>query len=344
MLRRLPRRTVASGQVEWPAVPSLLDHYTTALGWIFSSVGRTFSLREQAKVRKILKRKIDEGFAKSPYSKVVVDYRTEPPPSTALSYTVSYRVVTIDDEYADWVRNRKPPLFGANADAKVMQLAASLGNPPDVTVLDVGAGTGRNTLPLARAGFKTDAVELSSALASVLREEVAKEGVSVRVFEGNALSADLALPPRHYRLVVLAEVVASHFRSTAELRALLERACEWLAPGGLLLFSAFLANNWYKPDSLARELSEVMWCCLFTRRELDAASQGLPLTRISDESTHDFENKNLDNTAWPPTGWFVEWAKGRDLFDVTAKSSPLELRWLVYRRNGYGLVTKKSTV
>jgi len=334
MIRRLPRRVAASGQVVFPAVPSLLEHYTQSLATTFAAVGRVFSASELDKVREILKRQLDAAFAGSPFSKVIVDYKTEPPPNTALSYSMSHRVVTIGDEYAEWVANREPPLFGSHADAKVLDLARSLGDPAAVTVLDVGAGTGRNTIPLAEAGFATDAVELAPALATILRGSVEKAGLGVRVFEGNALDPELEIPSRHYRLAVLAEVVASHFRSVAELRTLFERAADWLAPGGLLLFSMFLSSGGYKPDPLARELSEVMWCCLFTRKELDLAAEGLPLTRISDESTHDYEHEHLEESAWPPTGWFAEWSRGQDLFDVPGDKSPLELRWLVYRRDG----------
>jgi hypothetical protein len=153
----------------------------------------------------------------------------------------------------------------------------------------------------------------------------------VRVFEGNALDPNLDIPRRHYRLAVLAEVVASHFRTAAELRTLFERAADWLAPGGLLLFSAFLTRGGYKPDAMARQLSDVMWCCAFTRRELDEAASGLPLTRISDESAYDYEKEHLPESSWPPTGWFADWTRGQDLFDVPGDRSPLELRWLVYR-------------
>jgi SAM-dependent methyltransferase len=333
MLRRLPRRTSATGQIVWPVVPSLLDHYATQCHTIFAALGRVFSATEMARVKEILKDKIDKGFARSPYSKVVVDYKTDPPPKTTLTYTISYRVITIADEYAEWVKNRTPPLFGAHPDTKIMELAASLGSPSEVTALDVGAGTGRNTIPLAKAGYATDAVELAPALAQVLREDVEKAGLAVRVFEGNALDPELPVPRGHYKMVVLAEVVASHFRSVAELRTLFERAAEWLAPGGTLLFSLFLTSGGYKPDALAREMSEVMWCCLFTRHDLDQATEGLPFTRTGDESVHDFEQAHLPETAWPPTGWFVQWTRGLDLFDIPADKSPLELRWVSYRRN-----------
>jgi SAM-dependent methyltransferase len=332
MLRRLPRRVAAHGQLVFPALPSLLEHYVQNVGNIFAAVGRTFSPAELDHVRSILKTKLTEAFASSPYSKVIVDYSTDQPPSTALSYTISHAVITIADEYAGWVKNRQPPLFGAHADAKVIDLAQSLGPREQVTVLDIGAGTGRNTLPLLAAGFPTDAVELAPALAEILRQEIANKGFAARVFEGDALDTALELPRAHYKLVVLAEVVASHFRELPQLRRLFEVCEELLVPGGLLVFSMFLTSSGYKPDALAREMSQSMWCCAFTRGELDDAAYGRAFTRVSDESTYDYEQSHLPAEAWPPTGWFSEWARGQDLFDLPPEKTPLELRWLVYRR------------
>lgn len=332
MLRRLPRRSSASGQILWPAVPALLDYYTQQLHTIFAALGRVFSPEEMKRVREILERKLKAGFEASPYSKVCVDYYTEPPPNTALTYTISHRVITIADEYEQWVKTRKPPLFGAHADVKVMDLAKSLGEPGSVTVLDIGAGTGRNTLPLALAGYRADAVELAPALANVLREAVAAANASVRVFEGDALDPALEIPKHHYQLIFLAEVVASHFRGVEHVRRLFERCLELLAPGGLLLFSAFLCGGGYKPEPLARELGEALWCTVFTRADLDAAAAGLPYVRVSDESVHDYEKENMDPAHWPPTGWFPDWTRGLDLFDVPADKSPLDLRWVVYRK------------
>ncbi|HEV8246445.1 MAG TPA: class I SAM-dependent methyltransferase, partial [Polyangiaceae bacterium] len=249
-----------------------------------------------------------------------------------LSYKVGVQVSTIADEYDRWVKTRTPPLFGKHADSKVMMLARSLGEPKDVPVLDIGAGTGRNTLPLAREGFPTDAVELAPALAEILRKDVETENLKVRVFQGDALEGSIDLPDNHYKLVVLAEVIASHIRDVPQCRTLFEGAAEALAPGGLLAFSAFLASDGYKPDAVARELSQVFWCNLFTRKDMADAMEGLPFERVSDESTYEFEKQNLAEDAWPPTGWFEEWTQGLDLFEVPLGRAPMELRWLVYRK------------
>lgn len=333
ILRRLPRRVSARGEITIPAVPSLLDHFQQMLLTTFSQAGRVFNEEETKHLRKVLETWLNKGWEISPHARLVVHYETDAPPKTTLSYNVALSPVTIGDEYDHWVKTRTPPLFGAHPDAKVMLLARSLGEPSEVPVLDVGAGTGRNTLPLAREGFPTDAVELAPALAKILREDIEKEGLKVRVFEGDVVEPALGVPPAHYRLIFLAEVVASHFRDMAHIRRLFEALHGMTAPDGVVLLSTFLGLEGYKPDPIAREMGQVLWCSLFTRGEFEQATKGL-FVRVQDESTVDFERENLAPEAWPPTGWFEQWSSGRDLFDLPPNRPPVELRWMTYRKQG----------
>jgi SAM-dependent methyltransferase len=334
MLRRLPRRVAARGELMLAAVPSLLDHYQQMMLTIFAQLGRVFNDAEKAHMRTVLETWLTKGWEQSPYTRLIVHYETDQPPKTTLTYNVALNVVTIADEYEHWTKTRTPPLFGAHPDAKVMDLALAQGDPKDHPVLDIGAGTGRNTLPLARAGFPTDAVELAPALAAVLREDAEKSQLSVRVFEGDATDPSLGLPKGRYQLIVMAEVIASHFRNVAHLRRLFEVVAGILRPGGLLLFSGFLPLDGYKPDATARELGEVFWCSVFTRSDFDQAMVGLDLERIEDESALDYEREHLPAEAWPPTGWFEQWTSGRDLFDLPPGRAPVELRWVTYRKKG----------
>jgi SAM-dependent methyltransferase len=332
MLRRLPRRLGASGQMVLPAAPSLLDHYTDTLHQAFATLGRVFTESETAHLRGILEKKLTDAYAASPYSRIVVRYETDPSPQTSITYNVSIANSSVANEYENWIKTRTPPYFGAHPDAKIMETARSLGAPKDVPVLDVGAGSGRNTLPLAREGFPVDAVELTPGLAQILRADAEKEQLPVRVFEGDALAGQIELAEGHYRLFCMAEVIASHIRTVAEVRVLFEGAATALASGGLLVFNAFLAKDGYRPEPLARELSQVFWCNLFTRAELATALKDMPFELVSDQSTHDYEAEHQPEGGWPPTGWFVDWSLGLDLCDLPRGRAPIELRWLVYRR------------
>jgi SAM-dependent methyltransferase len=332
MIRRLPRRLGAKGQMALPAAPSLLDHYHELLIEAFGALGRIFNEEETAHLRKVLAEKLEEAFRTSPYSRVIVGYETEAPPSTSLRWRMLVAASSVANEYEGWVKSREPPYFGIHPDAKILECARSLGAPADVPVLDIGAGTGRNTLPLAREGFPTDAVELAPALAAILRGEVEKEKLPVRVIEGDALSGTLELPARHYRMICLAEVIASHIGTVEHVRKLFEAAADALTTGGLFVFNAFLAHEGYRPDAMARELSQVFWSNVFTRIDIANAMRGLPFEAVSDESTHDFEQAHQPPEGWPPTGWFVNWAKGLDIYDLPFDRAPVELRWLVYRR------------
>jgi SAM-dependent methyltransferase len=332
LLTRLPRRVSSSGQMVLPAAPALLDHYTDNLYQYFALLGRVFTKEEMDHLKGILQKKLDEAYAASPYARVVVHYETDAPPKTSLTYRMSVSSSSIKDEYDNWIKTREPPYFGAHPDAKIMELARSLGAPGDVPVLDIGAGTGRNTLPLAREGFPIDAIELTPSLAELLRAEVEKEKLKVQVFEGDALAGAAELPERHYKLVFLSEVVASHIRTVDQIRAIFDGAAEALSAGGYLCFNAFLANDGYRPDAVARELSQVFWCNLFTRLDMATAMQGLPFELVADESTHDFEKEHQPEAGWPPTGWFVDWSQGLDLYDLPRGTAPMELRWLTYRR------------
>jgi SAM-dependent methyltransferase len=331
MIRRLPKRLFAQGRLRMPAVPSLVDHYVENLGTAFALHGRKFTAAELEQLKELLLPKLEEGWAASPYSYVIVRFQTDDAPKVSLSYFISVEISTIENEYATWVAQRTPPLFGTHPDAKVMDLCGRLGNPADAPVLDIGPGTGRNTLPMARLGHPTHAVELSPALAAVLRADAEKEKLPIQLFEGDALTAELDLPKQHFKLVILCEVVF-HFRSVAQVRQLFERTSELLAPGGLLAFSVFLPVGGYQPDVQARELSQVFWTTFFTREELRESSEGLGFSLLSEESVCDYEQKHLPAAAWPPTGWFVEWTRGIDLFNLPVGKAPVDLRWMVYRK------------
>ena len=330
-IRKLPNRLTAKAEILLPAVPGLVDHYVQNLNATWLALGRQFSPSELEYLTEVLGNHLKQAFDASPYSQVSVKYETDPSPKTTLTWNISICHCTIEDEYAKFVPSPTPSMFGAYPDAKLMDLARSLGTPGEIAVLDIGAGTGRNTIALATEGFKADAVELAPAFAKILREELESRKLEVRVFECNIFDPNLEVPTGHYDLLFLSEVV-SHFRSANQVRALFEAADRLLKPDGILLFNAFTTLDGYKPDDVVRQMSEIMWCCVLPRREIQDATAGLPFVSLSDESTLEYEKAHHAPEEWPPTVWYERWAAGQDLFDLHASKSPVEMRWFAYRK------------
>jgi SAM-dependent methyltransferase len=328
MARRLYRRSVAMGQIAVPAVPSLIDEYVEMCDRLFASVGVQYSAEEFAQLKTVLETQLAEAFHTSSRSNIVISFHA--PFGTALNYRVNVESVSIAGAYDGWVGAREGSLFGVEPDARLSALAAEAGNPRSCRVLDIGAGSGRNALALARRGHPVDAVEIAAKLAHIIRSEAERESLDVRVVEHDVFATTEAVRD-DYQLVVASEVVPD-FRTTQQLRSMFELAARCLLPGGKLLFNAFLPRPGYLPDDAAREFGQQCNTMIFTREEMTTAADQLPLELIADDSAYDYEKRHLPESAWPPTAWFANWASGLDLFDVDRDESPIELRWLVYQK------------
>lgn len=328
LTRRLHQRATAEGTIVLPAVPSLLEEYVVMCDRVFTGIGVTFTEEQLDHLRNVLRGQLAQAFESTSRSKVVITYSS--PVGSLVNYHVEAQWSSVEATYDSWMATREPPLFGTEPDARVWALASELPVPGDARVLDLGAGTGRNALPLARRGHPVDAVEMTPGFAETLRQDAEREGLPVRVIERDIFSEHPDLR-NDYSLVVLSEV-ASDFRTATQLRSAFALASDSLSPGGRLVMNAFLARDDYTPDAAARELGQQCYTSIITRAELAAATTGLPLDLESDMSVYDYERAHLPPGAWPPTGWFERWACGQDVFDVDREVSPIELRWLVFRK------------
>ncbi|OBH19282.1 methyltransferase type 12 [Mycolicibacter sinensis] len=331
MLRRFYTRARIGGQIVLPAVPSMLDEYVTMCDAVFAGLGKRFNDAELAHLRGVLEGQLAAAYSASPRSNIIISY--DAPIGLTLNYTVRAEWSSISEAYERWLATREPPLFGTEPDAMVWQLATQAemaGDPAAHHVLEIGGGTGRNALALARRGHPVDVVEMTPKFAEMLKDEADRCSLDVRVIVRDVFvdADDL----RHdYQLIVLSEVLTD-FRSTQQVRSLFELAARCLAPGGRLVFNAFLAREGYHPDDAAREFCQQVYSSLFTRDEMSAAAAGLPLELIADESVYDYEKTHLPDGAWPPTSWYADWVSGLDAFRTSREESPIELRWLVFAR------------
>ncbi|MGB3534394.1 MAG: class I SAM-dependent methyltransferase [Microcoleaceae cyanobacterium] len=334
LLKKVKRLSAAHGQLSLPCVPALLDEYMAQFDTILVALGQKFKPEEMQKLRQLVQRKLEEGYQKTPHARLIFKY--EPPDPTqgltsGLKLSVTVEGVSLEDKYQRWLTTREGPLFGSHPDAKFMAVIGQLGsNKAGSPILDIGAGVGRNTLPVAQQGHPVDAVELTPEFVQIIAQQVKQQSLKVRVIQSNIFNPALKLPQNYYKLALVSEVI-THFRSLAEVRTLLAMMCNAIQPGGLLLFNLFVADEGYQPDQKVREMSQVQWSYLITRNELNATLQGLPLNVISDESVYDYERTHLPTGSWPPTSWFEHWCLGRDIFPL--QKPPISLRWILCQVN-----------
>ncbi len=337
MTRRLLRRGVSSGQITLPAVPAMLNEYVSLCNTLFTGLGRTFTREELDHLRALLAKELDIAFSGSNRSNIVISY--DAPVGSTLNYFIKPEWTSLSDLYDNWVATRQPPLFGTKPDARVSTLVAEIEDPRTARVLDIGAGTGRNALALARRGHPVDAVELTPKFADIIRAEAYKHLLDVRVIDSDIFDTIDDLNS-DYQLIILSEVTPD-FRKPEQLRAVFELAAQSLRPGGQLVFNIFLPRPGYLSDDAveelaqaARELGQQVYTGIFTGDEVNTGAAGLPLELRSNDSVFDFEKDNLPVGDWPPTGWYADWVSGLDVFDVPREQSPIEMRWLVYQKTG----------
>lgn len=328
--RKIQLRIACKGEIVLPAVPGMLDDYLARCEQTFSAVGRDFSKSERDQLRHILTEQLAKAFAGSQRSTIIVSYSAavEKP----LTYTVTAHHPDLAQTYDGWVGTESEPYFGKHPDARVLSAAKQYDRMPRPPVLDIGAGTGRNTLALARLGHRIDAVELTPRFASILIAAARQENLPVRVICENVFGCGHHLR-RDYGLIVVSEVT-SDFRGIEEWRALLELATDCLTVGGQLVVNVFVAHERYLDDSSAREYSQHAYSFFMLPAEIRASFVDLPLELTTDDDVHDYEKSHLPQSAWPPTPWYANWVSGRDVFDFPRESRLISLRWLVFRKTG----------
>ncbi|HEX2254179.1 MAG TPA: class I SAM-dependent methyltransferase [Thermoanaerobaculia bacterium] len=148
-----------------------------------------------------------------------------------------------DDDYDALGRAEDVPFY--------VELAREAGG----TVLEMGCGSGRVTLPVARAGIEVVAVDASSAMLGRLRAHLAAESSAVarrvEVVAGDIRSLDLG---RRFPLVIAPFRVVQHLVSRSDQRAWLRAVARHLEPGGELVFDVFQPDYDYLVQPAAGSL------------------------------------------------------------------------------------------
>lgn len=112
--------------------------------------------------------------------------------------------------------------------------------PTQGSILEIGAASGRYTVPLAKRGYRVTAVDLSAALIEVCQKQLDEEGLEERV---NLLVADarfLELAKKTFDAVLLMGPLY-HLILEEDRQLALKKAFEHLGEGGVII-TAFISR------------------------------------------------------------------------------------------------------
>lgn len=119
------------------------------------------------------------------------------------------------------------------------EYAAEVGSP----ILEVGCGTGRIILNLAREGYSITGIDLSKGMLDIARQKLAGESDEVRgrVRLEQQDMCELDLPGQRFRLVMMPYAEFAHILTCDRQRCTLAGIAEHMFPGGLFVISM---SNW----------------------------------------------------------------------------------------------------
>lgn len=123
-----------------------------------------------------------------------------------------------------------------------VDLARASGGP----VLEMGCGTGRVLLPVARAGIRIHGIDLAGEMLAVLRQSLSLDPPAVQqrvtVTEGDVRKTTV---DGRFALVTAPFRVVQHLLERQDQRAWLRNVRHHLAPGGALVFDVFQPDFHY---------------------------------------------------------------------------------------------------
>ena len=99
--------------------------------------------------------------------------------------------------------------------------------------LELGCGTGRIAIPIAKSGIEITGLDLSASMLALARRKAAEEGVSIEFIEADMRFLDLGT---RFSTILIPGNSLLHLLTIEDLRLCLNGVRRHLAPGGRLVF------------------------------------------------------------------------------------------------------------
>ncbi len=211
------------------------------------------------------------------------------------------------DVYDDWYADVTD--VGATV-ARVVELAG-----PSGRVLELGVGTGRLAVPMARAGLEVVGVDSSEAMLARLTDRDVR--CLVTLVHGDMIDD---LPAGPFDVVLVAYNTIFNVLDEAGQRRLFERAAERLSASGAFVVEAFVPNDAFAADASATSTTEVQVRSMTVDQVVLSVSMQLPGEQLAEGQFVQFSNDG--GVRLRP--WSIRWATPAQL-DAMATAAGLRL-------------------
>ena len=134
--------------------------------------------------------------------------------------------------------------YATDSDDVAYYLSLALRHAPDGTIIELGCGNGRISLPIARCGVTVHGIDASAAMLDSFRLKLSRESSEVREAIQLQIGDFCALPPtaKRYPLAILPFNALHHCPSITAVERLLRGVSERLVPAGLFALDAYLPD------------------------------------------------------------------------------------------------------
>lgn len=298
--------------------PAFAPSFADKVICVLQSLNHQIDQEDRDRLTECIRNKMNEGYKADSHSELILSIKVG---RDGLKIKFFLKFGDLADSYAKWYdhNDRKDIMFGRYPDFKVLE-TVELFAPK--TILDLGAGEGRNSLGLARMyeGVDVDLVELTPAFFDKIIEQVEQENLPVRGVCSDILDPDLFLESQYYDFIFCSEVL-SHFRLDGLVK-FFDRCSQWIKPDGILLINLFLADDNYDLPDKARQIGEKNSSACFTREEMISAMQD----KFKIDTIQDCLFVEKPHQKYQPS-WYNAWASGRNIIP-SIQQPPISLKWV----------------